>query len=71
MASLVDDAHLRVDRDDEAIMGSRRTGGNSRSDGVGVEGVLEYGHHAREHGAVLGTVNARRCAPPADAAFGH
>jgi hypothetical protein len=46
MASLVDDAHLHVDRDDEPIMRSRRTGGNSRSDGVGacwVEGTMESG----------------------------
>jgi len=34
-------------------------------------GFLAHGHHAREHSAVLGTVDARRRAPPACATFGQ
>jgi len=32
--------------------------------------LLAHGHHAREHDAVLSAVKARRCVPPAIAAFG-
>jgi hypothetical protein len=55
-----------------------RDEGNSRSGGFvrdKVARVLEdgfrLGHHALYHRAVLDAVNARRSAPPAQAAFGH
>ena len=56
----------------KVIMRSRDIGGNSRSDGVGscqVERVLGERPSRREHGAVLGTVNARRCASHTRAAL--
>src|SRR5712671_6170109 len=62
----------QAERADEVIMRSRSACGNSRSSGFGWCGVARalvdrerVGHHARHHRAVLGTVNAPRCAPSA------
>jgi hypothetical protein len=67
--SLLAPAHaVAVAATDVAIMGGACRSSNSRLAGIGrcwVECDADAGHHAIQHGAVLGAVNALRCAPTA------